>query len=494
MSAAWLVYALVAGALLAAAAWAVEGVARSRRWPTRWIWLASMAATLVLVVREASVSAGERAGGLTITGRIAVGASAVVTSPLVALLNEARMLTESALVSGVAALARLVPSWSTRAAALAWIAAALIALAVLALVHLRLRHARRRWPRTELHGRRVRVAPAVGPAVVGLVRPEIVIPHWLLERSAAEQQLVLAHEEEHVRARDHLLLAGAAMIVALMPWHPAAWWSLARLRLAMELDCDARVLRRGVLPRTYGAMLIDLAGQCSGFRLGATALADKTTHLERRLLAMRPTPTRFALVRAGALCAAAALSLAAACEARVPTSAEINAMDATSAKRVAEQMELMGAVHGGTAPVFYVNGAMVTAKEAHAIRANDIASVDVQKAASGSGPATIRIQTVAVSKDGSKYRTADPNAAAAEGAEGARKSLHEKVSLSNHEFGGVILIDGVRADAAMLHRLDPKDIAGVGVIKGAAAAEMLSDPAARNGIIKVTTLGKRKTG
>jgi hypothetical protein len=328
--------------------------------------------------------------------------------------------------------------------------------------------------------------------VVGVVRPEIVVPRWLLARDAEEQRLVLAHEEEHVRARDHLLLGAACVAVALMPWHPALWWSLARLRLAIELDCDSRVLRRGVQARSYGEMLIDLAGQCSGFRVGATALADKTSHLERRLLAMKPITKRFAVVRGGALCAAAALSLAVACEARVPTSAEIQSMDVASAERTAAKAGLLEAFHG-TTPEFYVNGAKVTAAEAHAIPANDIATVDVHKGKSAGDASIISISTVATSANGLKYRSANPDGATPASASGL-KGLHEKMMSSHDMFSGIVVIDGVRSDAAALHRLDPKDILGVEIIKGAAAAQLSSDPAAKNGIVKVTTKGARTAG
>jgi hypothetical protein len=388
-------------------------------------------------------------------------------------------------VAGVSIAAQRLPAWIETFAAVLWLLGAAVALGVLALVHLRLRRARRSWPAADLHGRRVRVAPTVGPAVVGIVRPEIVVPQWLLERAAEEQRLVLAHEDEHVKARDHLLLGGACVVVALIPWHPAAWWSLARLRLALELDCDARVLRRGAPVRSYGEMLIDLAGQCSGFRVGATALADKTSHLERRLLAMRPTTMRFIALRVAALGAAAALSLGAACEARVPTSAEIQSMDVASAQRVAGRVGLVEAMHEGKTPAFYVNDVKVSAAEAHAIPANDIATVNVEK---GAGDASsIRIRTVAATAGGMKYRSAapvgsvEPNPAASM----PRSGLHAKVAASNHEFGGIILINGVRADAARLHALDPKTIAGVEVIKGFAAMQMSSDPAAKNGVIKV---------
>ncbi|MFP4622689.1 MAG: M56 family metallopeptidase, partial [Gemmatimonadota bacterium] len=46
----------------------------------------------------------------------------------------------------------------------------------------------------------VRVAPAAGPAVMGLRCPEIVVPAWLLEASPEEQRLVVLHEREHLRA------------------------------------------------------------------------------------------------------------------------------------------------------------------------------------------------------------------------------------------------------------------------------------------------------
>jgi beta-lactamase regulating signal transducer with metallopeptidase domain len=486
MSAAWLVYALVTGALIALSASALEGVARARRWPTRWIWAASMLASLAAIAAAVRPAGKVIAAGVPERTSMVAGWSAPASGPvLLRLVNDARVLADSAMVAALSMAARWLPSWIGTVAAALWLLGATAALVVFTLVHLRLGRARRAWPTADLHGHRVRVAPTVGPAVLGLVRPEIVVPQWLLDRAAEEQRLVLAHEEEHVRARDHLLLGGACVAVALMPWHPAAWWSLARLRLALELDCDARVLRRGAHARAYGEMLIDLAGQCSGFRVGATALADKTSHLERRLHAMRPTTMRFTPLRIAALCAAAGLTLAAACEARVPTSAEIQSMDVATAERTAGSVGLMQAMHGGQAPEFYVNDVKVSADEAHAIPANDIAAVNVEK---GKGDASfIRIRTVAATAGGMKYRSGAPagSVEANPAASMPRSGLHEKIA-SNHEFGGIILINGVRASAATLHALDPKTVAGVEVIKGTAAAELSSDPAAKNGIIKVT--------
>jgi beta-lactamase regulating signal transducer with metallopeptidase domain len=107
----------------------------------------------------------------------------------------------------------------------------------------------------------VLLAPAIGPAVVGALRPTIVVPEWSLDLSDEQRALMLAHEREHVRARDPLVLHAAAMVALLMPWNVAAWWLNRRLRLAVELDCDARVLAGGRDARSYGALLLDVCAR-----------------------------------------------------------------------------------------------------------------------------------------------------------------------------------------------------------------------------------------
>src|SRR5438270_554238 len=83
---------------------------------------------------------------------------------------------------------------------------------------------------------------------------------------------------------DSLLLAGGCLAIALVPWCVAVWYMFSRLRLAVELDCDARVLRAGAAPQSYGSLLIDVAEQVSDFRIGATALVAGPSHLQRRLM------------------------------------------------------------------------------------------------------------------------------------------------------------------------------------------------------------------
>ena len=46
--------------------------------------------------------------------------------------------------------------------------------------------------------------------------------------------MMLAHEEEHVRARDPWLLAAAGLALVAVPWNIAAWLVVRRLRLALR--------------------------------------------------------------------------------------------------------------------------------------------------------------------------------------------------------------------------------------------------------------------
>ena len=101
---------------------------------------------------------------------------------------------------------------------------------------------RRQWREAIVSGEPALLSPTTGPAVVGLLSPRIVLPGWALGLDAASLDLILRHEREHVRAHDQWLMRVAVLAVTVMPWNPLVWWMASRLRLAVELDYDARVL------------------------------------------------------------------------------------------------------------------------------------------------------------------------------------------------------------------------------------------------------------
>jgi beta-lactamase regulating signal transducer with metallopeptidase domain len=533
MTVAWMTYALLVGALVALAAYAMDGVCRLARRPTRWVWMGAMALTVGLIVLapqrdtqsesvmlprkiRATVASAE-APRLTLVDRVSTS------------LHRLRGTVEKGFVQGFARAGQLAPAPVARGILALWVGGSALAFLVFFGVHGRLRRARRAWPVAELHGARVRLAPNAGPAVVGLARPEIVVPHWLLQRSDAEQRMVIAHEAEHLRARDPLLLSLACIAAALVAWHPAMWWMLSRLRLAVELDCDDRIVRSGITPRSYGALLIELAGRCSGgMRIGAPALTDGSSHLERRLIAMTPRRPKFARTAACALAVCSAALFALACDAKLPTSEEVNSMNVSAAEGAAKRVALLGAADSSV--VYTIDGRKATAEEAHALAADQIASIEVMKQRIGDGTGSekasgeIHITTrhgaealgvlkpkrmrdsltkvvALVRKDsagkeiraggGDSFTVTADTIVFSDGAPGGAR-VRRLQPLKGEPFNGVLVLNGVRVKNSELAAIPPGEIVSVEVVKGDAARKLYADSAAANGVIRITTRGKAK--
>jgi beta-lactamase regulating signal transducer with metallopeptidase domain len=132
----------------------------------------------------------------------------------------------------------------------------------------------------------VLVSRDLGPAVVGVRDAAVLVPRAVLELDAPLRALVLRHEEEHRRARDTWLLLALAAAVAAMPWNAALWWIARRARLALEVDCDARVLAGGGSATRYVQVLLLAAQRTSAAPLTPMLVASRT-HLERRIVAMQ---------------------------------------------------------------------------------------------------------------------------------------------------------------------------------------------------------------
>jgi TonB family protein len=141
-----------------------------------------------------------------------------------------------------------------------------------------------------IDGLDVAVTSGAGPLVVGVFHPQIIVPAWVLELDRWEQQLVIAHELEHVRGRDPTLLAVGAFAVVLAPWNLPLWYMLRRLREAVELDCDRRVL--GVHPdaRAYAGLLLSVASRSQPSPLPVAGLSTSAPSLEQRLRFMTTNP------------------------------------------------------------------------------------------------------------------------------------------------------------------------------------------------------------
>jgi len=164
----------------------------------------------------------------------------------------------------------------------------------------------------EIDGIRVRVSTTAGPGVFGFRPMNIVLPAWVLELEPSLRDLVLRHEEQHRAARDPYVLLVATLITALVPWNLPLWIQARRLRLAIEIDCDRRVLGRQKKWRPYALLLLAIAQRKTNIATQMVpALFTSTSNLELRINAMRTkaTPSRLQAV-ALSLMTAAALTVA----------------------------------------------------------------------------------------------------------------------------------------------------------------------------------------
>jgi beta-lactamase regulating signal transducer with metallopeptidase domain len=542
MIAAWMLYSLVVGALIAAAALAGDHVSRILRLPVRVVWVAGMAGTVALsgialvhLSKTAGVAAVAEVDAVTSVASAAAGSESVdgwrhTLDEVAAFLDRATTITADR-AYGMAAQ----QGGSNRLLAGAWLALSVVLLAVFGGTLLRFRSLRRRWRAHSIDGIAVLVSDDTGPALVGMMRPAIVVPDWLLAEPVNSQRLVVLHEEEHRRAGDHVLLGAACLIVCVMPWNAALWWMLLRLRLAVELDCDARVLRRGAGPRSYGSMLLEIAAHARAYPFGAPALTDSPTHLERRLINMTERTNSPRRLRAAGTGLMALLLGTAACATELPTAAAIDDMSAAEAREQATRAGLLVASTDDDAavPLYVVDGVIVSARTANELTPEEIARVEVVKGAAAvaaygerATSGVIHIGTrVALMRDGAEAAvplgTPLVEGQPVAGSAAERRALVRRAAESDVAQGGVpivvrgaddgvgtvvrargltleasaftdesplTVIDGVIVtDAAGMRVLNPDAIVSIEVLKGAAARSLYDHPRAANGVIRIST-------
>jgi len=173
-----------------------------------------------------------------------------------------------------------------------------------------------------VQGMRVLVSRDFGPGVIALGRAQIVLPDWALQLESALQELMVQHEAEHLRARDHTLILLGLMLLVLCPFNAVLWWQFRRLKLAIEMDCDARVLagRRDV--RRYAALLLDVGERSRTSHLVFAAFAAPPHAIERRIRVMLDRKPRSRLLTAGLAGAGALVIAVLACQTPEPQSPE----------------------------------------------------------------------------------------------------------------------------------------------------------------------------
>lgn len=309
-------YGIIVAVLLGAAGLAFERVAGARRLPRRAVWAAALTLSVTLSLLSTVVPHFSRARA---------DQAIPVLSPTIARNSEATVIP-----SGPAApmkplrISHVIENFPTTVLASAqienalrwlWLFASAGLVALYATLSLQLWAAARRWQRNTIEGHEVWVTGNMGPAVVGFLRPRILMPRWVLEAPQGIRAFVLTHEQEHIRAGDQWLVLLGLLVIAAAPWNLPLWWQLRRMRFAIEVDCDARVLSLRADPRAYGEALLSIGQRQSFTPVMAIALTEPASQLLRRIRIMTSSlpkrGTRFigTVLGAALTCAAVAAQL-----------------------------------------------------------------------------------------------------------------------------------------------------------------------------------------
>lgn len=303
----WFFYINLVALLLSLVGWLAERVLLGVGGEARVGWSASMLLTVLLPL--GALILGEQF--LSLGAVSAVDES--ITDGLVALSSQAVTYTPA---DGY----RLATNYHI------WIAGFWVICTGLTLIWLcwsanQLGRARKDWLRSGRGEDEFYLTSSMGPGVMGLVRQQILLPQWVLGLSPDEREMIFLHEREHVRAGDNPLLAGAFALVVLFPWILPLWWQFRRMRVAVELDCDRRVISQCGEPRRYGELLIRVAEGST--LLPVAPFAGRSSPLRRRIQNLYPSEGTARPVAAAAVCLAVCALLAAALALPVPT-AEAN--------------------------------------------------------------------------------------------------------------------------------------------------------------------------
>lgn len=343
----WMLYAAILATLLGAAAAAAERLLRYGGGSGRWVWMGALAASVVLPAALWRSSVSGSSLGASVRHRLGIaegsGAEAVRGVPD----SGADLGTPSVMgtwvqdatgtVGGALAAAEGPLLW-------AWLAGSAILFVGVLGASLTLRRRARSWGRAWVQGERVLISRDVGPAVMGVWRPRVVLPSWALGLGRRSLEVVLLHEREHVAGRDLWFVHAALLALVAMPWNPALWWQLRRLRLAVEVDCDRRVLSRGVAPKRYGEVLLEVEGRAGGAALNVLALGEPTAFLRRRFQmmteAMAPQTNGNRSWKAALAGFAGLAALAVACEAPAPPEPEASEEAPEEAREAPDRPDL----------------------------------------------------------------------------------------------------------------------------------------------------------
>jgi len=147
---------------------------------------------------------------------------------------------------------------------------------------------------------------AIGPAVVGVIRPVVLMPMAAISGLSPEQiRPLIVHELAHIRRWDPAVHMLQRLIEALLFHHPAVWWLSHRIDFEREQCCDDAAAASVDRPEIYVGALLTIAQQILDARNAGAherslvmSAAQEPSTLRRRIErllgrpSVRPAPGR----------------------------------------------------------------------------------------------------------------------------------------------------------------------------------------------------------
>jgi beta-lactamase regulating signal transducer with metallopeptidase domain len=130
-----------------------------------------------------------------------------------------------------------------------------------------------------------------GPAVLGFLRPRIVIPDGFQERfTPQEQAVILAHEQVHLARQDARINALAGLLRCVCWFNPLIHVGARWLRVDQELACDATTVAGEISRRDYAKALLKSQMMVTALPLGCNWPGSQHPLIERIALLKREPP------------------------------------------------------------------------------------------------------------------------------------------------------------------------------------------------------------
>ncbi|MBD5460562.1 MAG: hypothetical protein HDR26_06410, partial [Lachnospiraceae bacterium] len=160
--------------------------------------------------------------------------------------------------------------------------------------------------------RRIKIMECAGtpvPMVFGVLHPAVYLPTGFAEEvDVQERDLILRHEEAHIRRGDHLMKVLSWAALGIHWWNPLVWICAVLCQKDMEMACDEYVMAHAAedMRAEYAGALLHFSMRRSGLVFPAAFGESNTQKRVRNVLRYHKRPAAFTVL---ALCIVGALTV-----------------------------------------------------------------------------------------------------------------------------------------------------------------------------------------